>query len=211
MSRIDQRTQRMLFHRTPKLASMLVAVTIVSASVAFAQSWPQGQQQQSSAWPQSNPAPQSGPRPQSNPWQRQQQQQQQSEPKRDGNPCSGFLPMKSDAEKTVVAINAAQKKKAPREEFCHLFKRLSDATGKMLRFFEEKKAQCGVPSEAIVAVRTDHSRSLTLQKQACSSGPPPGAAPSLSDVLSSPILPDSSVARPNMGTFETLTGNPLIR
>ena len=116
--------------------------------------------------------------------------------------------MKSEAEKTIAALNVAQKRKAPREEVCQLFKRLADATGKMAMFLEQNKAQCGVPSEAITAVRKDHSKALGFQKTACASGPT--AQPSLSDVLGAPILPDSST-RPNMGTFDTMTGNPLIR
>jgi hypothetical protein len=193
MSRIDQRTARMFADRMPILAALLILASVASVSDAQAQAWPQ-RQQESTAWPQSSPEPQS------NPW----QQQQQQPPGR----CGGFLPMKSEAEKTIAALNAAQKRKAPREEVCQLFKRLADATGKMATFLEQNKTQCGVPSEAITAVRKDHNKALGFQKTACSSAP--AAQPSLSDVLGAPILPDSST-RPNMGTFDTLTGNPLIR
>lgn len=199
MHQIDQRTARM-FARTSILAGLLVVASMALVSEVQAQAWPQPQrQQESGAWPQSSPGAQS------NPWQ---QQQQQVPPQ--GGRCAAFIPMKAEAEKTIVALNAAQQKKAPREEFCQLFQRLSNVTGKMVKFLEQNKMQCGVPSEAIVSVRNDHNRSLTMRKNACASGPA-AAPPSLSEVLGSPVLPDSSTVRPNMGTFETLTGNPLIR
>ena len=43
----------------------------------------------------------------------------------------------------------------------------------------------------------------------CSAAPKMG--PSLSDALSSPILPDADDKKPGRGTFDTLTGNPLAR
>jgi len=193
---------------SPCRVSMLAAVLVVASfSGAPAQSWPQPQQQSSAAWPQSNPAQQSNSwQTPSNPWQQQQQPQQAAR-------CEAFLPLRSEAEKAVVAVNAAGQKKAPREEFCQLFTRLANATAKMLKFLEQNKAQCGVPEQAIVNVRNEHNRTLTIRKNACAagSGPAPSAAPSLSEVLSSPILPDEAGARPNTGTFNTLTGNPLIR
>lgn len=208
MNRIDVRTVRMSPHRVLVLAAVLA---VAGNSGALAQAWPQGQQ--SSAWPQSNSQgqqsnawPQSGAGPQSNPWQQQQQQQ--------ANPCAAFLPIKEDAEKTVVALNAAQKRNAPREEYCQLFTRLANATGRMLKFLEQNKTQCNVPNQAVQDIRAEHNKSLAVRKNACGKGPgnaSANATPSLSDVLGSPVLPDSSTTKPDMGTFNTLTGNPLIR
>lgn len=132
-------------------------------------------------------------------------------PPQQTNVCSAFVPLKEDADKTVIALNAANKRNAPREEFCQLFQRLSAATGKMLKFLEQNKVQCSVPNEALQGVRTEHNKTLTMRKQACSQSPSASATPSLSDVLGSPVLPDSSANKPNMGTFNTMTGNPLTR
>lgn len=183
MSRIEVGTARMPSHRIVALASVLV---VVGASAAMAQGWPQ----------QSNAV-------QSNPWQQQQQQP--------SNACTGFVPIRAEAEKVVAALNEAQQRKAPREEFCTLFQRLSASTGKMVKFLESHKTQCNVPNEALQNAKVENSRTLTMRKQACTAQPASAATPSLSDVLGSPILPETQSNKPDMGTFNTLTGNPLTR
>lgn len=127
------------------------------------------------------------------------------------NPCAGFVPIRQEAEQTLAALKAANERKAPREEFCQLFQRLSVSTGKMSKFLEQNKSLCGVPDQAVQRAKLDHSKSLTFRKQTCSAAPSASAGPSLSDVLGSPVLPDSTTNKPNMGTFNTLTGNPLER
>jgi hypothetical protein len=123
--------------------------------------------------------------------------------------CSAFGPIRQELEQILTSIKAANDRRAPREEFCQLFQRLAGSTGKVVKFFEQNKALCGVPDEAVQRAKADYSRSLTIRKQACAPAPPSG--PSLSDILGGPILPDSSSNRPNVGTFNTLTGNPLAR
>jgi hypothetical protein len=122
--------------------------------------------------------------------------------------CSAFGPIRQELEQVLTNIKAANDRKAPREEFCQLFQRLAGSTSKVVKFFEQNKALCGIPDEAIRRAKADHSKSLTVRKQACAPAPPSG--PSLSDILGGPVLPDSS-SRPNVGTFNTLTGNPLTR
>lgn len=168
---------------------LATALVVAGISAAMAQGWPQ----QSSAI-------------QSNPWQQQQQQQQPQT-----NVCAGFLPIRAEAEKAVNALNEAQQRKAQREEFCSLFQRLSVQTGKMVKFFEQHKVQCNVPSEAMQHAKIEHAKTLSMRKQACSSQPATASTPSLSDVLGSPVLPESQSNKPDMGTFNTLTGNPLTR
>ena len=126
------------------------------------------------------------------------------------NPCGGFMPIQKEAEQVMTALKAANDRKAPREEFCQLFQRLSASTGKMAKFLEQNQTQCGIPADAVKHAKIDHSKSLTFRKQACSTAPA-AAGPSLSDVLGAPIQSDSSSNKPNMGTFNTMTGNPLTR
>jgi hypothetical protein len=139
-----------------------------------------------------------------NPLQQQQQQPQQN------HPCAAFLPIRQEVEQALLTLKAANDRKAPREEFCQIFQKLAVSAGKVVRFFEQNKALCGVPDDAIKRAKNDHAKSLGFRKQACSAAPAP-AGPSLSDVLVAPILPESSSNKPDVGTFNTLTGNPLTR
>ncbi len=123
--------------------------------------------------------------------------------------CSAFAPIRQEVEQVLTSIKAANERKAPREEFCQLFQKLAGSTGKVVKFFEQNKALCGIPDAAIQRAKADYTRTLTIRKQACAAAPASG--PSLSDILGGPILPDSSSNRPNVGTFNTLTGNPLTR
>lgn len=122
--------------------------------------------------------------------------------------CAAFGPIRQEVEQILVSIKAANDRKAPREEFCQLFQRLAGSTSKVVRFFEQNKAVCGIPDEAIQRAKADHSQSVAIRRQACAPAPPSG--PSLSDILGGPMLPDSS-SRSNVGTYNTLTGNPLSR
>jgi hypothetical protein len=123
--------------------------------------------------------------------------------------CAGFVPIRQQVEQGMASLKAASDRKAPREEFCQIFQKLAVSTAKIVRFFEQNKTVCGVPDEALQRARSDYAKSVGFRKQACSAAPPSG--PSLSDVLGAPVLPDSSSNRPDVGTFNTLTGNPLTR
>lgn len=127
------------------------------------------------------------------------------------NPCSAFLPIRQEVEQGMGALKAASERKAPREEFCQIFTKLSASTAKIVKFFEQNKTLCGVPDEALQRAKSDHGKALGFRKQACAAAPPAASGPSLSDVLGAPVLPDSTTNRPDIGTFNTLTGNPLQR
>jgi len=109
----------------------------------------------------------------------------------------------------MAALQAANQRKAPREEFCQIFTRLSVATSKMSKFMEQNKSVCRVPDEAIQHARADYVKIMGFRKQACAQNAAP-AGPSLSDVLGAPLLPDSTSNKQD-GIFNTLTGNPLTR
>src|SRR5712692_8918143 len=124
--------------------------------------------------------------------------------------CESFVPIRQEAESGTAAIKAATDRKAPREEFCQLFTKLSGSTARITKFLEQHQAQCNVPAEALQRAKADHGKILTYRKQACSTASAP-AGPRLSDVLGAPLLPDSTQSKPNDGIFNTMTGNPLTR
>jgi hypothetical protein len=131
-------------------------------------------------------------------------------PKPQSNPCESFVPLQQDAQQGMEALKSANERKAPREEFCQIFQRLSVSVGKISKFLETNKALCNVPPEAVQRAKTDHKQVLTFRKQACAAASAPNS-PNLSDVLGSPVLPDSTNTKPDSSIFNTLTGNPLAR
>ena len=131
-------------------------------------------------------------------------------PRSQPNPCDGFLPLQQDAQQGMLALKTANERKAPREEFCQIFQRLSLSIGKVSKFLDQNKTLCNVPPDAVQRAKTDLKQVLTYRKQACSAAPGP-AAPSLSDVLGSPLLPDSTTNKSQSSIFDTLTGNSLTR
>ncbi|MEW6449401.1 MAG: hypothetical protein AB1490_02030 [Pseudomonadota bacterium] len=124
--------------------------------------------------------------------------------------CAKFPEIRADTEKAAGAIKAASEKKASREEVCPLFQRFAAAEARMLKFLTDNQRNCGVPADAIRTVKGSHARTLQMRTAVCSAAPRP-AGPSLSDALSSPILPDAEDKKPGRGTFDTLTGSPLAR
>jgi hypothetical protein len=111
----------------------------------------------------------------------------------------------------MIALKSANEHKAPREEFCKIFQRLSVSIGKVSKFLDQNKTLCNVPADAVLRAKNDLKQVLTYRKQACSAAAGP-AAPSLSDVLGSPLLPDSTTTNKSQSSiFDTLTGNPLTR
>jgi hypothetical protein len=121
--------------------------------------------------------------------------------------CQKFPEIRTETEKAAGAIRTAGEKKLPREEVCPLFQKFAASEAKMLKFLTDNQRNCGVPPEAIKTVKSNHARTLQMRTAVCSAAPRVG--PSLSDALSSPILPDSDEQKKGRGTFDTLTGNPL--
>jgi hypothetical protein len=123
--------------------------------------------------------------------------------------CAEFPNVRGEVEKAAGAIRAAGEKKLSREEVCPLFQKFAATEARMLKFLTDNQKTCGVPADALKTVRTNHARTLQMRTNVCSAAPKMG--PSLSDALSSPILPDADDKKPGRGTFDTLTGNPLAR
>jgi hypothetical protein len=135
-------------------------------------------------------------------------------------PCfNDFMPLRQDAEKRAGAIQAAAKRKAPREEICKLFKNFAEAEIKVVKFVSTNQQQCGIPPQAIEQMKTNHTKTVQTRDKICSGegpagmagGPPRPSGPGLSEALGTSrlITPNTSAGR--SGAFETLTGNALAR
>jgi hypothetical protein len=128
-----------------------------------------------------------------------------------------FVPLREAAEKRAGMITAAAKRKAPRDELCKLFNGFLAAETKLVKYMETNRSGCGIPDQAISNLKKEHARVTTTRQQVCSgapmggpSGPPPG--PSLSDALGAPrVAPGPTTSSGGLGTWDTLTGNPIRR
>src|ERR1041384_1207337 len=103
-------------------------------------------------------------------------------------PCySEFQPIKAEAEKRGLAVKAAteKKEKASREEVCALLKRYSEAEGRLVKFIKDNTARCGIPAEAEMQMKANHSRTLKTVSGVCSAagGPAKPTGPGLSEAL----------------------------
>ena len=137
-------------------------------------------------------------------------------PRPEDDPCfRDFVSLKTEAEKRGGMFKAASERKAPRTEFCALFRNFAGAQAKMVAFVTEKQAACRIPDDAIKNMKAGYDHTVKIRDQACAAGPvgaapggpPPG--PKLSDELGV-----GNIARPGAGgrgTFDTLSGNALQR
>lgn len=124
--------------------------------------------------------------------------------------CGTFAPLQEEAQQGMAALKSANERKAPREEFCQIFTKLSGVLGKVSKFLDQNKSTCGIPTEAVQRAKLDHTKVVGFRKQACAVAAGP-SGPSLSDVLGAPVLTDSNTTKPESNIFNTLTGNPLTR
>ncbi len=125
--------------------------------------------------------------------------------------CETFPAIRQETERSAMAIKTAGERKASREEVCPLFQKFAAEEAKMVKFLVTNQTACGVPPDVVKQVRGNHSKTVQIRNQVCATGPAAGPrAPSLSDALSGPLLPDANT-KPGRGTFDTLTGSPLSR
>jgi hypothetical protein len=141
--------------------------------------------------------PQQGPSPQ--------QQQQQA--------CiQEFGKLRDAAQKRALAIRTASERKAQPKEACGLFNLFSDAEVKMIKYVNGNASKCGIPPEIVKTLTQNHAKTAEIRTRVCqaAAGPPPSAAPSLSDALSAPVPNASNIKTgTGTGTYDTLTGTPL--
>jgi len=129
-------------------------------------------------------------------------------------PCfNEFMPLRNEAEKRGTAIQAASKRKAPREEICGLFKHFAEAEAKYVKYAETNATWCGIPEQAVQQMKSNHSQTLKIRGQVCAAAAAPAKprGPTLGDALGTTSVVTPSGTRTGRGTFDTLTGNPLTR
>jgi hypothetical protein len=139
-----------------------------------------------------------------------QQQQQQQAP-----PCySDFTPLRQEAEKRANLLKAGMQRKPPREEACALIKNFSAAESKVVRFVTANAQKCGIPTQAVTTMKTNHERTAKMQTQVCEgggAGPAKPTGPGLSEALGTSRGNTLDPLAPQSGGLDTLTGNVLSR
>jgi hypothetical protein len=130
-------------------------------------------------------------------------------------PCfNEFAPLRGEAEKRAGVLQAAVKRKVPREELCNLIKSFSVAEAKVLSFVEKNQQTCGVPPTAVAQMKANHQRTVASTNQVCAAGPAAArpTGPGLSEALGVSRAPSGvDTLAPKSGTMDTLTGNVLQR
>jgi hypothetical protein len=129
-------------------------------------------------------------------------------------PCvREFLKLRNAAEKGGQAIQAAAKRKANPKELCSLFNSFIGAEAKVVKYAETNNVWCGIPLQALEQMKNAHIKSQQARSNVCKAaaqGPRP-AGPTLGDALGVTPNPSSNNVKRGSGTFDTLTGSPLVR
>jgi hypothetical protein len=134
----------------------------------------------------------------------------QAAPPAGASPCESFTALREDAQKKGMAIGAAQKRHADRQEMCKLVTAFTAAEGKAAVFLEKNKTWCGVPDQVVTSAKETHAKTEHFRDVVCSPAPQPHV-PTLSDAMGAPALDTAKNTKTGGGTFDTLTGNPLAK
>jgi hypothetical protein len=139
---------------------------------------------------------------------------EQGQPQGQPPPCvQEFIKLRDAAQKRGEAIQAAAKRKAAPTELCGLFNAFVAAEAKVVKFAETKNVWCGIPPQAIEQMKNAHLKSQETRTNVCkvaAQGPRP-SGPSLGDALGVTPIPNANNVKRGSGTFDTLTGTPLVR
>ena len=130
-----------------------------------------------------------------------------------------FMPLRQEAEKRGQVLKAAGQRRAGPDEACKLLGNFLEAETKMVKYVEKNSARCGIPPQIGEQLKKGHVSTEAMRTKVCGAaaqmktqqqGP---AGPSLSEVLgSATALPEAStVKKSNGNTFDTLSGNALVR
>lgn len=138
----------------------------------------------------------------------------QPPPPGDPPPClKEFIALRDVVEKRGMAIQAAAKRKAQAKEVCGLFNSYVTAEAKVVNFAEKNNVWCGIPPQALEQMKAQHGQALQTRTNICkvaAQGPRP-AGPTLGDALGVTPIPNANNTKRGSGTFDTLTGSPLVR
>jgi hypothetical protein len=128
----------------------------------------------------------------------------------------GFMPLREEAEKRGKMIKTASERHATPAEACKLIGNFAQVELKMLKYVESRAAQCGIPQQVQDQLKTGHKNTESMQQRVCAAAEgatqqQKPAGPSLSEVLgSSAALPEVNTNKKG-STFDTLSGNALVR
>lgn len=144
-----------------------------------------------------------------NPNQQPQQQQQQQE-----HPCQAeFNAVREELQAKGKALQEAGKRKATPKELCARVTSYANSESKMIKFFDRKAADCGIPPDASAGLRKSQVKTADLRTKVCAAANNPGpAAPPPSSGLSGALGPSSGTVQETPlggGIFDTLSGNVL--
>jgi hypothetical protein len=129
-------------------------------------------------------------------------------------PCfKEFSPIREEAQKRAEILKAAMQKKVPREEACKLIKNFSAAEAKVVKFVTTNAQECGIPSQAVGQMKSNHDRTVKMETQVCNAaaGPQRQTGPGLSEALGQTRGGTLDTTAPQSGGLDTLTGNVLAR
>ena len=134
-----------------------------------------------------------------------------------GDDCmKGFLPLREEAEKRGKLIKTASDRHATPAEACKLIGNFAQVETKMIKYVETHAAQCGIPPQVQDQLKNGHKNTESMQQRVCAAAEQGAqqqkpAGPSLSEVLgSSAALPEVNTTKKG-STFDTLSGNALVR
>jgi len=134
-----------------------------------------------------------------------------------GDDCmKGFLPLREEAEKRGKLIKTASDRHATPAEACKLIGNFAQVEMKMIKYVETHAAQCGIPPQVQDQLKNGHKNTEGMQQRVCAAAEQGAqqqkpAGPSLSEVLgSSAALPEVNTTKKG-STFDTLSGNALVR
>jgi hypothetical protein len=86
--------------------------------------------------------------------------------------CQELLTRRDELQKHGKAIGEANDKKAHVTVACRLFRTYLATEARMLRLLETHGAQCGVPSQVNLQVRTSHAKAQQIGRQVCDAAYP---------------------------------------
>lgn len=127
-----------------------------------------------------------------------------------------FLPLREEAEKRGHALKTASDKRQGPDVACKLIGSFIQAEVKMIKYVETNSARCGIPPQISEQLQKGHKSSEAMQEKICNAAAnmknQAPAGPSLSEVLgSATAVPEAASKKTGGTTFDTLSGNALVR
>jgi hypothetical protein len=127
-----------------------------------------------------------------------------------------FLPLREEAEKRGHALKLASEKRQGPDVACKLIGNFIQAEIKMMKYVETNSARCGIPPQISEQLKKGHKNSEAMQEKICNAAAnmknQAPAGPSLSEMLGSATAVPEAASKKTCGTtFDTLSGNALVR